>query len=265
MNIFRIEMKANLKSLIIWCIGVIFMVVSGMGEYSSLEASGQSMNELMADMPKSMQAIMGTASFDLSDPVGYFGLLFLYLAMMAGIHASMLGANIISKEERDKTIEFLLVKPVSRIWIISMKLTAALVNIIVFNLITYISSLMMVQKYAGSNSVAYEITLLMFGMFFVQLIFLLIGTSIAAAYKNAKKATSLATAILLIFFILSIAVDMNEKLEGLKFFTPFKYYDAKNILNDGAFDPLYLGLSAALISVLLVATYLFYRNRDMNV
>lgn len=258
-------MKANLKSLIIWSIGVILMVVSGMGKYSSLEASGQSMNALMADMPKSMQVIMGTASFDLSDPVGYFGLLFLYLAMMAAIHAAMLGANIISKEERDKTIEFLLVKPISRTWIISMKLGAALVNILIFNLITYSSSLMMVQKYAGSDSVASEITLLMFGMLILQLIFLVIGTSIAAVYKNAKKATALSTALLLIFFILSIAIDMNDKLAGLRFFTPFKYYDAKNLLTDSAFDPMYLGLSAALIAVLLVATYLFYRNRDMNV
>ena len=53
----------------------------------------------MADMPKSLQAIMGTNSLDLSSVIGYYGLLYLYLVVMAGIHASMLGANIISKEE----------------------------------------------------------------------------------------------------------------------------------------------------------------------
>ena len=63
MNIFRREMKANRKSLIIWTIGVVFMVASGMGKFSSLEGSGQSMNALMADMPKSMQAKIGRASW----------------------------------------------------------------------------------------------------------------------------------------------------------------------------------------------------------
>lgn len=265
MNIFRREMKANRKSLIIWTIGVVFMVASGMGKFSSLEGSGQSMNALMADMPKSMQAIMGVGSFDLSKPIGYYGVLFLYLAVMVAVHAAMLGANIISKEERDKTVEFLLVKPISRHSMITSKLLAALANIIVLNLVTFGSSVVMVQKYADGESVAGDITMLMVGMFLLQLIFLVIGTAIASVYKNSKKATSVSTGILLFLFILSVAIDMNERLEGLRFFTPFKYYDAKNILLDGGFDALYLGLSAALVLALSIATYVFYQKRDMNV
>ena len=41
---------------------------------------------------------------------------------MATVHAAMLGADIISKEERDKTAEFLFVKPISRNKIIISKL-----------------------------------------------------------------------------------------------------------------------------------------------
>ena len=58
---------------------------------------------------------------------------------MATIHAAMLGATIIAKEERDKTSEFLFAKPVLRSTIITAKLLAAFVNIVVFNLITFIS------------------------------------------------------------------------------------------------------------------------------
>ncbi|GAM15620.1 ABC transporter permease subunit [Mesobacillus selenatarsenatis] len=265
MNLFKREMKANRKSLIIWSIGVVFMVAAGMGKYSSLEGTGQSMNALMADMPKSLQAIMGTGSLDLSTPIGYFGVLFLYLAVMAAIHAAMLGSNIIAKEERDKTVEFLLVKPVSRTRMITSKLIAALVNILIFNAVTFASSVGMVRKYAEGEDVTGDITLLMIGMFILQLIFLVIGTAIAAIYKNAKKATSLATGILLFLFILSIAIDLNEKLDGLKFLTPFKYYDAKLVLEEGGFEPLYLTLSALLLLGLTIVTYVFYRKRDMNV
>ncbi|MBT2694811.1 ABC transporter permease subunit [Bacillus sp. ISL-55] len=264
MNLFKREMKANRKSLIIWSIGVIFMVAAGMGKYSSLEVTGQSMNALMADMPKSLQAIMGTGSLDLSTPIGYFGVLFLYLAVMGAIHAAMLGSNIIAKEERDKTVEFLLVKPVSRTRMITSKLIAALVNILIFNIVTFATSVGMVQYYAEGESVTGDISLLMAGMFILQLIFLVTGTAIAAIYKNAKKATSLATGTLLILFILSIAIDMNEKLDGLKFLTPFKYYDAKLVLEEGGFEPLYLALSALLLFGLTIVTYVFYRKRDMN-
>ena len=58
---------------------------------------------------------------------------------MATIHAAMLGATIIAKEERDKTAEFLFVKPVSRSKIISFKLLVALVNIVILTIVAAIS------------------------------------------------------------------------------------------------------------------------------
>ena len=130
MNIFIVEMKAYRKALIIWVFGIIFMVVAGMGKYVALSNSSQSINDLFAQMPKSMQTLFGISSFDLSKASGYYGMLFLYLALMATIHAAMLGANIISKEERDKTAEFLLSKPISRNKIITAKLAAAIMNIL---------------------------------------------------------------------------------------------------------------------------------------
>ena len=134
MNVFIVEMKAHRNVLIIWAVGIIFMVVAGMGKYVALSSSGQSMNDLFAQMPKSMQTLFGIGSFDLSKASGYYGMLFLYLALMATIHAIMLGANIISKEERDKTAEFLFSKPISRNKIITAKLAAAFMNILIFNI-----------------------------------------------------------------------------------------------------------------------------------
>ena len=58
--------------------------------------------------------LLGFSDLDLSKVSGYYGMLFIYLLLMATIHAAMLGATIIAKEERDKTSEFLFVKPVSR-------------------------------------------------------------------------------------------------------------------------------------------------------
>ena len=196
MNIFIREIKAHRKSLIIWGVCMILMIVSGMSKYGGSIASGQSMNELMSKMPKSMQAIIGSGSFDLSKASGYYGILFLYLVLMATIHATMLGTDIIAKEERDRTFEFLMVKPISRKTIITSKLLAALVNIVIFNIITFVFSIMMVSYYGKGEAVTGDIAILMLGMFILQLIFLLIGTSIAAISKNPKTSTSLATAIL---------------------------------------------------------------------
>lgn len=265
MNVFIIEMKAHRKSLIIWCIAVLLMVGTGMSKYEVFSTSGQSINDVMSKLPKVVQAIFGIGSFDLSKASGFYALLFLYLVLMTTIHAAMLGANIISKEERDKTTEFLMVKPISRDKIITAKLSAAFVNIIILNIVTLISSLVIVGYFGKGESVTGDITLLMAGMFILQLMFMFIGTALAAVSKHPKTSPSVATGIILVAYLLSTAIDINLKLENLRYLTPFKYFEAKNLIPSGGFEPVFVILSVFIIAVSLSVTYVFYRKRDLNV
>lgn len=265
MNIFIVEMKAYRKSLIIWTFGIIFMVGAGMGKFVALSTSGQSMNELLAGMPKSMLAMIGIGTLDLSKASGYYGVLFLYLVLMATIHAAMLGADIISKEERDKTAEFLLVKPISRNKVITSKLLAGAVNISIFNMVTLVSSIVIVGKYSKGESVTADILILMVGMLILQLMFMFIGAAVAAVCKNPKAATSISTSVILITFILSIAIDINSKLGNLKYLTPYKYYEAKNLMNGYGLQWSFVILSIIIISVMICITYVFYKKRDLSI
>jgi ABC-2 type transport system permease protein len=265
MNVFIRELKAHRKSLVFWSIGVFLMVVSGMAKYSAYSSSGQSINELAASLPKSMRVILGFNSGDLSKVSVYFGMLYLYLLLMATIHAAMLGAAIFAKEERDKTFEFLFAKPVSRTAIITAKLLAVLVNIVIFNLVTFISSVILVGQYNKGESVNGQIAVLMIGMFILQLLFMVIGSAIAAVKKKPKTAASLATGILLITYLLSIIVDLNDHIEPLKYLTPFKYFEAKNIMSGSGLGLVYMVLASSLIIALTAVTYVFYKKRDLNV
>jgi len=265
MNIFIREMKAHRKSLIFWCLGMVIMVMTQMSKYVTLSANGQSITKLMSAMPKSLQAIIGSGSFDLSKASGYYGMIFIYLALIATIHASMLGADIISKEERDKTSEFLFVKPVSRNRIVTAKLLAALLNISILNIVTLISSIAIAGKYSKGEPLTWVIVNLMIGMFALQLIFMFIGTCLAAVSKNPKSASSLATGILLATYVLYNVIELNSKLEGLKYLTPFKYFDAKNLISSVGFESVFVILSGLIIAVLLSMTYVFSRKRDLNV
>ncbi|KJR49296.1 ABC transporter, permease protein [Desulfosporosinus sp. I2] len=109
-----------------------------------------------------------------------------------------------------------------------------------------------------------DITKLMVGMLILQLIFLFIGTAIAAISKHPKTAASMATGILLLTFMLSIAIDLNSRIDMLKYLTPFKYFDAKNMYTRG-FEPVYVILSVVIIAGLFKVTYVFYKSRDLNV
>jgi ABC-2 type transport system permease protein len=240
-------------------------VMLGMIEYEGYSSSGQSINQVMGEMPKALQAVMGISELDLSKASGYYALLYLYLLLMATIHATMLGASIIAKEERDKTAEFLFVKPVSRNKIIAAKLLAAFTNVVIFNLVTLISSIVLVGVYSGDEAVNGDISITMAGMFILQLIFLIFGSALAAIKTKSKRASSLAAGVLLLTYLLSVAIDLNDNIEILKYLTPFKYFEAKNVMFGGGFELIFLLLSGFLIATLTVATFVFYKKRDLNV
>ncbi|RBP07807.1 ABC transporter permease subunit [Rossellomorea aquimaris] len=264
MNVYIREMKAHRKSLIIWCIGMIALIGSGMGKFAGFSSSGQSMNELMAQMPKSLQAFLGVGSLDMSTASGFYGVLFLYIGLLTTIHATMIGATIISKEERDKTVEFLFVKPMPRKKIIGIKLLAALTQVGILSIITWSASLLIVGRYSEGESIISDIGITMFGMVILQVLFLVIGTAIAASTKKPGKAATLAAAVLLVTFILSFAIDLSEKIEGLKYLTPFKYFEAKNVM-DAGLELIFVGISVVLIGVLAVSTFVLYDKRDLHV
>ncbi|MEH7074527.1 ABC transporter permease subunit [Neobacillus drentensis] len=265
MNIFLKELKSYRKSLTFWSIGVFLMVASGMAKYAAYSSSGQSINDLIADLPRSLKAVMGFGVVDLSKISGYYSLLYIYLLLMATIHAAMLGASIIAKEERDKTAEFLFVRPVSRNTIVAAKLLAAFTNIAIFNLVTLVSAITLIEKYnSAGEAVNGEIVLTQVGMFILQVLFLAIGSALAAVKKKPKTAPSLATGILLLTYMLSIAIDLNENIEWLKYITPFKYFEAKNLMLGSGLEPIFITLSVILTALLLVATFIFYKKRDLN-
>jgi ABC-2 type transport system permease protein len=266
MNIYWREMKANLKGLILWGIGILFLVAAGMAKFSAYVAAGESVNALFAQMPQAVQAMAGSNHFDLSKASGFYGVIFLYLALMTAIHAAVLGANILAKEERDKTSEFLYVKPVSRSQVITAKLAAALTNLVLLNLITYGASLMFVGLYSQGEDVSVYIRTLMVGMFMIQLLFLSLGAASAGLARKPAAAAGIATGVLLVAYLLSVFIDLNAKLEPLKYLTPFKYFDAKNLLPPHSqLEPIYLVLSAGLVIVFTVAAYLFYRKKDLAI
>lgn len=265
MNVFLRELKAHRKSLIFWCLGMFAMVGSGAAKYAGYKSSGQSVNEIIAAIPKTVRIILGFGDFDVSKASGFFGLLFLYLAIMATIHAVLLGADIISKEERDKTSEFLFVKPISRAKIITDKFLASMVNLVVLNIVTFISSIVFFGNYKDEPSIVGDIALLMVAMFFLQLLFLSIGASIAAVSNKPRVASPIATSVLLVAFILSVMIDIDKNIESLKYITPFKYFDAYNLMKTGHLDYFYVALSAAIIALLAGVTYVYYGKRDLSI
>jgi ABC-2 type transport system permease protein len=264
MNIFLRELKANLKSLIIWGVIVILFVTVGVSKFSAYYENPE-MLALLDQMPPAMLAALNFEAFNLTTVTGFFGLMFSYFALLVSIAAAMWGSDIISKEERDKTVEFALTLPVTRSRLVTAKSLAALVNCIALLLITWGASLVSAAAYKPDSEFHGFLALCMLALFIMELIFLAVGIFLGCAMKRYKRVTSVAVSVLLGTYFLSIISGLNKNLEFLKYFSPFKYFDAGLLLRDSTLDLVFVGLSLAIIVASMVGAYLTYARRDLYI
>ena len=223
------------------------------------------MLKMLDSLPKAMLDAFNMRGFNLTTVSGFYGVMFIYFGLMGAIAAAMWGSDVVSKEERDKTVEFSLVLQVSRSRVVTAKALAALVNCIAFVLITWAVSMVAVRSYNPDQAFYNYLALEMRAMFSIELIFLAIGLLLGCAMKQYKRSASVAVAIILATYFMSIASGMQEKLDFLKYFTPFKYFDAGDLFRNGRMDSSYLLLSAAIIVVCVAAAYLLYNRRDLYI
>lgn len=264
MTLFLRELKANRKAFIIWSVCMILFILSGMGKYSAYSEGGDSV-ALFNDLPHSVKALFGMSSFDVTSMSGYFAMLFLYIVLTVGIHAALLGAGILAKEERDKTTEFLMVKPISRVSVITSKLVAAVLNILFINLITLVLALIMISTYDSGESINTEVLQFFLSMFIVQLIYFSLGAFISALIDNPKSSGSITVGALLLGYVISRVTDLTDKLNVLNLLSPFKYFSYVDIVEGEGVNIIVFLLSLSLIAVLTALTYILYGKRDLRV
>jgi ABC-2 type transport system permease protein len=264
MKIFIRELKANFKSLIIWCVIVSLLIMIGVAKFSAY-AGNPEMLAILDSFPPAVLQAMGMRAFNLTTVTGFYGIMFVYFGLMAAVAAAMWGSDIITKEERDKTVEFALVLPVSRSRVITAKALAVLVNCIAFVLITWAVSIVAVRSYNPDQAFYDFLALQMQAMFIIELIFLAIGLLLGCALKQYKRAGSIAVAIILATYFMSILVTMEERYDFLKYFTPFKYFDAGDLYFNGSMSSTYLILSAVVIVLCVAGAYWAYNRRDLYI
>lgn len=264
MNMYFREVKANLKSLLIWSAIIILLIIIAVAKFSAFSDNPELLAVLDAYPPQLIET-MNLNAFNLTTVSGFYGIMFLYFGLMGAISAAMWGSDIISKEERNKTVEFSLVLPVTRSQVVTAKALAALTNLIAFVGITWIVSIIAVQSYSPDKAFYDFLALEMQAMFAISIIFLAIGILLGCAMKHYKRSGSTAVYIILAAYFASVLSGLQENLDFLKYITPFKYFDAGELFRNGKLDGTYLLISAGLVIVAMAAAYWTYNKRDLYI
>ena len=261
MTLIKHELRQGRISFLIWTASVGFLLAVCVFLFPEME--GQM--EDVGDVFSSMGAFSGAFGMDRLN----FGTLLGFYAIECGnvlglggaFFAALCGAGILSKEEKDRTAEFLLTHPVSRARIVTEKLVSAYAQIIAMNLIIYGISLGSIAA-IGESVPWKELNLLHLAYFLLQAELAGICFGISAFVRRGSAGIGLGIAAGMYF--LNLVANIAQAAEFLKYVTPFGYAEGADIIEKGCLDGTLVAIGLALGAIGIGAAYGKYCRKDIR-
>lgn len=264
MNIIRRELRAHFKALVIWCLSLGAIIAIATSEFEAFYNNPE-MLEIMNQFPEGMLAAFGMNGVNLTTVAGFISMFSIYFYLVLSIHAGLLGSSIVSKEERDKTAEYLFTLPVTRNKVLLGKMVASIISCLIFLTVTMLITIAATARFNPPTDYYRFLGLMSIGLFVLQLIFMSIGMLLASILEHYKKSGSYTLGILLGTYMLSVLISMSSSIDFLKYITPFKYFEAAVIVNEMKLEPVNIILSVVIIALCITGVFTFYKKRDLYI
>ncbi|MCI9276409.1 MAG: ABC transporter permease subunit [Lachnospiraceae bacterium] len=261
MTLVRHELKQGKTSFLIWTASIGFLLAICIFLFPEMKEQMHSVNEVFASMGSFSEAF-GMDRLNFGTLIGFYAVECGNILGLGGaFYASLCAVGILSKEEKNKTAEFLLTHPVSRIRIITEKLIALLIQITAMNVLLYVISVGSIAA-VGETVPWKEIHLLHLAYYLLQIELAGICFGISALLRKGSAGAGLGIAAMMYF--LNLIANIADVAEFLKYITPFGYCEGANIVSNGRLDGGMAAVGAVIgIGGILIA-YLKYTRKDIR-
>lgn len=262
MNIFLHELKECRKSIIIWACSMTLLAVMYIFIFKGLGSDIESFKAFLNNMPDVMKEVFNIYIDSISTLEGFYSFVFSFVVLCGAIQAMNLGTAIVSKEVRDRTADFLMTKPVSRIYIMTSKLmavfSALVITNIIYQMLTILAAVAVVNSFNLKTFFMISLTL-----FFVQLIFMALGILVSVLASKIKSVISVSLSTVFGFYILgSLGSFLGE--ERVRYLSPFRYFDTGYIIEHAAYETSFVVVSIVFTIIAIVGSYLVYIKKDVH-
>lgn len=261
MTVFKHELRQGRSALIIWTAAISFMLGICIVIYPEMSTQMGDISAMFADMGSFSQAF-GMDRINFGEFLGFFGVeCGNVLGLGGAFFAALLGISALAKEEKEHTAEFLLTHPVSRTRVITEKLCAVIVQIVIMNLaviaVTALSVLII-----GEEADIKIFALLFLSFFLMQLEVAAVTFGISAFLRRGSLGIGLGLAA--VFYFMNIVANLIDETKFLKYITPFGYTESADIIADGALNGGYLAVGMALAAIGVILAFWKYGRKDIS-
>lgn len=261
-TIFSHEIKQGVRTLAVWTIAVAALILLCMIIFPDMASESANIDEMFATMGGFTEAF-GMDKMSISDPLGFYGVeCGTILGLGGAFFAALLGARMLSKEETEHTAEFLLTHPLSRGAVITGKLLALVLQVLLFNVVCAalgLASFSLIKETVDLDA----FWLFHLAQFVMHLEVAAICFGVSAFLKRGSLGFGLGLAA--VFYFLNIFANLSEDFEFLRYITPFGYADAAQVIPDVAIDVQAIGAGCFYLAVGVVLAYVVYSRKDIAV
>jgi len=153
MNVFRFEMKQQRWSIVSWSAALSIVLLFFLSLYPMFSQSAANFKDLLQNYPQWLLDALNLNIDRMTTFFGYFPFALTYTALIGTIGAAYFGMGIVSRENREKTSDFLLSKPATRVSVITQKLLAVLCSLIIINVVFVVTSILWSMIFANGFDV----------------------------------------------------------------------------------------------------------------
>lgn len=254
------ELKANLKTFLIWTIIIAGMDFGFMLMYPSLQ---DAMNEAMnayASMG-SFTAAFGMDRLSMAEPLGFYGVYVGAILSLGGaLFAAIIGTGVLSKEEGGHTSEFLYTLPFSRVSVVLQKVLAVFILIFAFDFVNLLLGLLSFPLIHAELAWK-EILLYHLAQFMMHFEVAAIGILLSAFTKKINLGVGLGVAMLLYF--LDMMSRVLEQLKFAKYLTPYYYANAADVIGNSGIEHPLIEIGIGITILCIIAGTWYYNKRDL--
>ena len=261
MTLVKHELRRGRTSFLIWTASIGFLLATCIFLFPEMKGQMESVNDMFSSMGSFTEAF-GMDRLNFGTLTGFYAVeCGNVLGLGGAFFASLCAVGILSKEEKDKTAEFLLSHPVSRKRIVTEKLIAVLIQITVMNIIIY--ALAIGSIVAVGEAIPWkEISLIHIAFYLLQLELACICFGISAFLSKGSAGVGLGIAAMMYF--LNLIANIADVADFLKYITPFGYCEGADIVSNGSLDVTLVAIGIALGIGGIIIAYLKYTKKDIH-
>lgn len=225
-NLFHKELKRNRRSLVVWTSIIAAFTIFVMTFFPAMKDMGTGMEMMMDSLPDAMKDAMGMTDSSWTSPLGFYSTYYsLHIMVLAGIFAMSTASNLLVKEEKEHTAEFLYTRPLKRSNIYFTKAITALTIVLILIVVQTVLGALGIVAFAGEQINWTDFAIMQINGAALVLFFACLGFFLPTLIKPKNNFMGISVGAVFGGYMINALSKTSKSTEWVGYISPFNHVD----------------------------------------